>query len=106
MAMSLSMQLEEVLYEIGMRQTVYPRLIQRKTLRQSEADFHVERMQAVAKTIEWLIANEQKIKAALQPEPEPEVDPEVFTAGVNYDGPRHGERDNERGQREEPGADR
>jgi hypothetical protein len=75
MATSLSMQLEEVEYELRMREAVYPRLVTRKTLRESEAKFHIERMEAVAKTLRWLIVNQDEIKKAMQPElkTEPEV---------------------------------
>lgn len=65
MAMSLSMQLEEVEYELQMRKTVYPRLITRGTLRKSEADFHIQRLEAVKKTLEWLQENEVQIKEGL-----------------------------------------
>lgn len=65
MGMSLSQQLEEVTYEIQMRKTVYPRLVSRGTLRKSEAEFHTSRMEAVAKTIQWLMDNEENIRAGL-----------------------------------------
>lgn len=65
MAMSLSQQLEEVEYEMQMRRTVYPRLVARGTLRQAEADYHINRMEAVANTLKWLMANEEIIKSAI-----------------------------------------
>ena len=68
MAMNLSQQLEEVQYELDMRRAVYPRLIRRGTLRQSEADYHIKRMEAVKNTLTWLMEHESEVKSALRPQ--------------------------------------
>lgn len=59
---SLAQQFEEVEREIKLREGVYPRQVSSGKMRQSVADYHLERMRAVAKTLRWLILNEEKIK--------------------------------------------
>jgi len=65
MKISLSQQIEEVKRELAYRGNVYPRLVSSGKLRKGEADYHVERMQAVLKTLEWLEQNETRIKEML-----------------------------------------
>jgi hypothetical protein len=62
---SLAQQLEEAERELEQRAKVYPRLVGSGAMRQSVADFHVNRMKAVAETLRWLQANETAIKARL-----------------------------------------
>jgi|SoiMetStandDraft_5_1073268.scaffolds.fasta_scaffold637579_2 hypothetical protein len=62
MTVSLNQQIDEVKRELAKRDEVYPRQVQTGKLRQSIADFQVERMRAVLKTLEWLQAHEQQIK--------------------------------------------
>ncbi|MEM7667531.1 MAG: hypothetical protein AAF317_00075 [Pseudomonadota bacterium] len=60
---SLPAQLSAVEAEIAMRRSVYPRQISKGKLRQSEADYKIANMEAVRKTLVWLIANEPDIRA-------------------------------------------
>ncbi len=61
---SLNQQIEEVQRELNVRAQVYPGLIARGRLRQSEADYQSERLRAVLKTLKWLQENEDDIRAA------------------------------------------
>ncbi len=61
MKISLPQQIEEIEYEIGMRKQVYPRRVSAKKMRQSEATYHIERMEAVLKTLRWLEKNRPQI---------------------------------------------
>lgn len=63
---SLDAQLEEVDYELKQRARVYPGLVQKGSYRQSEADLHVARMEAVRDTLLWLKTNEAVIKAKVE----------------------------------------
>jgi hypothetical protein len=65
MTISLNQQIDEVKRELKMRADVYPRQVNSGKLRQSLADYQIERMQAVLKTLEWLQANEHKIKMVI-----------------------------------------
>lgn len=65
---SLDQQIEEVRREIKYRGEVYPRLVTQGKMRQSIADFHVFRMEAVEATLMWLRDNEPRIRAALKKE--------------------------------------
>ena len=71
MKISIGAQIEEVEREIQKRREVYPRLVRKGDMRQSVADMHVERMEAVLGTLRWLQANEDKVRAACAPEKEP-----------------------------------
>lgn len=51
MIVSLQAQIEEVLREIALREQVYPRQVASGRMRQSVADFHMGRMQAVLVTL-------------------------------------------------------
>lgn len=59
---SLAQQIEEVEHELRMRDQVYPKLVLRKQKSQSAADMNMMRMRAVLETLQWLRANEAKIK--------------------------------------------
>ena len=50
----LSMMIEEVERELRMRSQVYPGLVARKRMRQSEAIEHTERMKSVLATLQQL----------------------------------------------------
>lgn len=60
---SLAQQIEEVERELELRRRVYPHQVARGQMRQSIADYHMARMQAVLRTLQWLRANEDAIKA-------------------------------------------
>lgn len=65
MKFSLSAQIDEIDRELEQRRTVYPRLIATRQLRQSIADYQVERLRAVRETLVWLSNNELTIKQRL-----------------------------------------
>lgn len=65
MKISLQHQIKEVEREIALRKSVYPGFVARKKMRQGEADEHLERMQAVLVTLQWLGENEVAIKELL-----------------------------------------
>jgi hypothetical protein len=52
---SLSQQLEEVERELALRAKVYPRMVAKGQIRQSEADYHTQRMESVAETLRTLV---------------------------------------------------
>lgn len=62
MAISLNQQIDEVKRELAKRSEVYPHMVHSGKMRQSIADYQVERMQAVLKTLEWLQRNEDKVR--------------------------------------------
>jgi hypothetical protein len=62
MTISLNQQIDEVKRELKMRSEVYPHMVNSGKLRQSVADYQVERMRAVQKTLEWLQRNEEKVR--------------------------------------------
>ena len=62
---SLNQQIEEAEREMGLRRKVYPALVARGKMRASEADFFVERQQAIIDTLSWLQDNEDVIKQRL-----------------------------------------
>jgi hypothetical protein len=66
---SLNEQIDEVVRELAKRATVYPRAVQIGKMRQSIADYQVERMTAVLNTLRWFRDNEEKIRAVLGKQP-------------------------------------
>lgn len=62
----LTQQIEEVERELALRKEVYPRWVGSGKMRQSVADYHMARMESVLKTLQWLMENETKVKAAMQ----------------------------------------
>ncbi|WP_026379394.1 hypothetical protein [Afifella pfennigii] len=60
---SLTAQIEEVEFEIRQRGGVYTRLVASRRMRQSVADLHMARMQAVLATLRWLQTNEGEVRA-------------------------------------------
>lgn len=63
MKISLAQQIEELERELHMRADVYPRLVRSGKMRQSIADYQIERMKAALETLRWLQTNEAAIKA-------------------------------------------
>lgn len=55
MNFSLQAQIAEVEREISLRSRVYPRLIATRKMRESEAEYHTQCMQAVANTLRQLL---------------------------------------------------
>ena len=62
---SLDQQIEEIDRELEQRAAVYPRLVQNHKLRQSIADYQVERLKAARASLVWLRDNEFLIKQRL-----------------------------------------
>lgn len=56
---SINQQIEEVERELAMRAKVYPNMVSRRKLRQSEADFYIQRLQAAKASLEWLRDNRE-----------------------------------------------
>lgn len=52
---SLGQQLEEVERELALRKRVYPSMVARGQMRESLADYHVARMEAVRETLVGLL---------------------------------------------------
>lgn len=65
MTVSLSQQIEEVDRELALRKNVYARNVASGKMRQSIADYHTNRMEAVKRTLEWLAENEAAVRAAI-----------------------------------------
>lgn len=63
---SLDQQIEEARREIAQRGEVYPRLVSKGQMRQSIADYHLERMRAILTTLEWLKRHEGAIRELRQ----------------------------------------
>lgn len=69
MAISLTGQIAEVEREIALRRSVYPRQVSAGKLKFETGELLIERMEAVAKTLRWLQANEAAVRAAVEPKP-------------------------------------
>lgn len=79
--------------ELALRQAVYPHHIERKKLSAEKAAQEIANMEAIIRTLEWLYANEAKIKAkAEQPTQFPSE-----TSGRTYTQKFTGHIDYERG---------
>ena len=63
MKVSLAQQIEEVQRELDQRARVYPGLVSKGSMRQAHADYHVARMTAVLRTLQWLRDHEDLIRA-------------------------------------------
>lgn len=70
MKISLTSQIQEVERELSQRRSVYPRMVATRKLKQSLADYQMQRLEAVLATLKWLQANEAAVKAALKPRAE------------------------------------
>lgn len=66
MKVSLISQIAEVQREIEQRRKVYGRLVAKGQKRQSEADYQIGLMKAVAESLLWLQRNETVVKAAVR----------------------------------------
>lgn len=66
MKLSLASQIACVRREIAQRRKVYPRLVATRKMRQVEADRHIDEMEAVLATLEWLQPNEADIRAFVE----------------------------------------
>ncbi len=55
---SLAQQIEEVERELGLRKGVYARAIASGKMRQSVADYHMQRLQAVLETLKALVQSD------------------------------------------------
>lgn len=63
MTISIHAQIEETRREIMLRRDVYPRQVARRLMRESVANMHIGRMEAVLATLVWLRDNEADIRA-------------------------------------------
>lgn len=52
--------------ELAMRKSVYPHHIERKKLSEAKAAEEIANMEAIIRTLEWLYANEDRIRAKVQ----------------------------------------
>lgn len=64
---SLQAQIAEVEREIEQRRTVYPRLIAKRTMRESEARLHIERMEDALATLRFLDDHRESFLALIKP---------------------------------------
>lgn len=87
MKFSLSAQIEEVDRELDQRSKVYPRLIAKREMRESIANMHVARLEAVRATLVWLQANETTIKQKVAEATPgvPDAETNAATAGAGRD---------------------
>ena len=60
---SIGAQIEEVDREITLRRDVYPRQVAKRLMRESVANMHIERMEAVRETLKFCRDNEADIRA-------------------------------------------
>lgn len=60
---SIGQQIEEVEREIKQRERVYPRLVSAGKLKSAYADYQVQRMTAVLKTLEWVRDNRDALRS-------------------------------------------
>lgn len=60
-ARSIDEQIAEVGREIGLRKNVYPGMVARGKMEQSEADEHLARMVAAYATLQWVKRNREVI---------------------------------------------
>lgn len=63
MKISIAQQIEEVERELSFRRGVYPGLVIKGSLRQSVADYHMDRMRAALETLKWVRDNADTIKS-------------------------------------------
>ena len=62
MKISLAQQIDEIDRELKQRENVYPRLVSTGRLRQSIADYQVERLKAARKTLVWVLENKTELR--------------------------------------------
>lgn len=63
---TIGQQINEVQAEIAMRERVYPGLVAKRKMRQSEADHKTSCMTAVLQTLRWLQVHENTIRSAVE----------------------------------------
>lgn len=63
---SLAQQLDEIDRELAQRASVYPRLVSGRKLRQSVANFQVDRLKAARASLQWLADHEDTIKRLMR----------------------------------------
>lgn len=63
MKLSIHAQIEEVQREIELRRKVYPHQVATGKMRESVAALHIQRMEAVLTTLQWLRDNEAAIRS-------------------------------------------
>ena len=68
---SIEQQISEIQREIGLRKNVYPGLVARGKMRQSEADEHMARIEAALTTLQWIRDNRAWVLAATPESPLP-----------------------------------
>ena len=66
MKFNLRQQIEEIDRELRKRAEVYPRWVHAGKIKQSQADYHIARLEAVRHTLEWLQENETEIRAYVE----------------------------------------
>ena len=69
MTHSLAQQIEEIDYELGQRRGVYGRLVASGKMRQAVADYHMHRLEAARRTLDWLRQHEAELKDFLKHAP-------------------------------------
>lgn len=62
MRISLNQQIEELDLELRMRRQVYGRQVAAGKMKQSEADYRIERLSAAMMTLMWLAKQEDEIR--------------------------------------------
>jgi hypothetical protein len=62
---SLAQQIDEIERELEERRKALPRLVGGRRVRESVAQFQIERLEAVLTTLKWLQAHDQAIKASV-----------------------------------------
>lgn len=65
MKISLAQQIEEIERELAQRAAVYPRLVAKRAMRQSVADYQIVRLAKVRDTLRWLQEHERTIRQRL-----------------------------------------
>ena len=66
MTFTIYQQIEEFEREIALRKNVYPNLVAKGNMRQSVADYHMARIEAALKSLEWLRDNRDGIVKAMK----------------------------------------
>lgn len=64
MTIPLKDQITEVGRELGLRKNVYARFVKSGRMSQAESDMHMERLDAVYRTLKWLEKHREQILAA------------------------------------------
>ena len=70
---SLAQQLQEAEREFAISKSVYPSLVARKKMKESEMKFRLAAKGAIIGTLRWLRDNEAAVRAAVKPKGGPDV---------------------------------